>query len=250
MPDDFNAFRKQRYRWAYGAMRIVRANAGALCSTPFNHDLTLGQRWHFITGWLPWFGDALGLVVPGAWAWPGPMGLILDPVRFEFPIALFMLPSIGLFAFKIVQILALYANRVPCGLADRLGAAVAGLALSHSIGKAVWKGLFSNSLPFLRTPKMKDAPAVVQGLVMAREEAVLLTVTWAALLAVGFGHHWATLETRLWCMVLFTQSLPYLASVSVAILAAMPAPVRKLVHAPAAKPERARLGDMHPAAGD
>jgi exo-beta-1,3-glucanase (GH17 family)/cellulose synthase/poly-beta-1,6-N-acetylglucosamine synthase-like glycosyltransferase len=248
MPDDFNAFRKQRYRWAYGAMRIVRANWRALFS-PFNRELTLGQRWHFITGWLPWFGDALGLVFLGMgllWS----LGLILNPVRFEFPIALFMLPSIGLFVFKIVQILALYAARVPCGFKDRLGAAIGGLALSHSIGKAVWKGLFTNSMPFLRTPKMKNAPAMVQGLVMAREEALLLTLTWAALLLVGFGHHWATLETKLWCVVLFTQSLPYLASVAVSILAAMPARVAKKVvtTAPARKP--VRVGAMHPAAGD
>jgi exo-beta-1,3-glucanase (GH17 family)/cellulose synthase/poly-beta-1,6-N-acetylglucosamine synthase-like glycosyltransferase len=248
MPDDYNAFRKQRYRWAYGAMRIVRANWRALFS-PFNHELTLGQRWHFITGWVPWFGDALGLVFLGfGLVWSA--GLILDPVRFEFPIALFMLPSIGLFFFKIAQILALYKDKVPCGLGDRIGAAIAGLALSHSIGKAVWKGLFSNSLPFLRTPKMKNAPALVQGLVMSREELVLLVLTWGALLGVGFGHHWATLETKLWCAVLFTQSLPYLASVSVAILAAMPAPAPKLVQAPAKQAAPARIGNMHPAAGD
>jgi exo-beta-1,3-glucanase (GH17 family)/cellulose synthase/poly-beta-1,6-N-acetylglucosamine synthase-like glycosyltransferase len=248
MPDDFNAFRKQRYRWAYGAMRILRANAGALFN-PFNRELTAGQRWHFVTGWLPWIGDALGLVfLAMGLAWSA--GLILEPVRFQFPIALFMLPSIGLFVFKIVQILALYANRVPCGFADRLGAAVTGLALSHSIGKAVWKGLFTNRLPFLRTPKMKNAPALVQGLVMAREEAVLLVLTWGALLGVGFGHHWATLETRLWCVVLFTQSLPYLASVSVSILAAMPARVAQPVARPAAQTQPARLGNMHPAAGD
>jgi exo-beta-1,3-glucanase (GH17 family)/cellulose synthase/poly-beta-1,6-N-acetylglucosamine synthase-like glycosyltransferase len=248
MPDDFNAFRKQRYRWAYGAMRIVRANWRALFS-PFNQDLTLGQRWHFITGWLPWFGDALGLVFLAlglAWS----VGLILDPVRFEFPIALFMLPSIGLFLFKIVQILALYANRVPCGFMDRIGAAVAGLALSHSIGKAVWKGLFTNRLPFLRTPKMKNAPALVQGLVMAREELVLLVLTWGALLGVGIGHHWATLETRLWGAVLFTQSLPYLASVSVSILAALPARAPKKVALPAPAKQPVRIGNMHPAAGD
>jgi exo-beta-1,3-glucanase (GH17 family)/cellulose synthase/poly-beta-1,6-N-acetylglucosamine synthase-like glycosyltransferase len=248
MPDDFNAFRKQRYRWSYGAMRIMRANWRALFS-PFNHDLTLGQRWHFITGWVPWIGDALGLVflVMGL-AWSA--GLIFDPVRFEFPIALFMLPSIGLFFFKIVQILALYKNRVPCGFMDRVGAAVAGLALSHSIGKAVWKGLLSNNLPFLRTPKMKNAPALIQGLVMSREELVLLVLTWGALLGVGFGHHWATLEAKLWCAVLFTQSLPYLASVSVAILAAMPAPAPKPVVVLAPKAQPVRLGDMHHAAGD
>jgi exo-beta-1,3-glucanase (GH17 family)/cellulose synthase/poly-beta-1,6-N-acetylglucosamine synthase-like glycosyltransferase len=248
MPDDFNAFRKQRYRWAYGAMRITRANAAALFN-PFNKSLTLGQKWHFITGWLPWMGDALGLVfllMGLAWS----LGLILDPVRFEFPIVLFMLPSIGLFVFKIFQILSLYAAKVPCKLQDRLAAAIGGLALSHSIGKAVWKGLFTNSLPFLRTPKMKNAPALVQGLVMAREEFLLLTLTWSALLAVGFGHHWATIETKLWCVVLFTQSLPYLASVGVSILAALPAKSPKPLHAPAPKLAPARLGAMHPAAGD
>ena len=164
MPDDFTAFRKQRYRWAYGAMRIVRANAAALFN-PFNRELT-------------------------------------------------------------------------------------GLALSHSIGKAVWKGLFSNSLPFLRTPKMKNAPAMIQGLVMAREEFVLLALTWAALLGVGIGHHWATLETKLWCAVLFTQSLPYLASVSVSILAAMPAKVTQRLPIPATAKQPVRLGAFHPAAGD
>ena len=246
MPDDYNAFRKQRYRWAYGAMRIVRANAAALFN-PFNKELTAGQRWHFITGWLPWFGDALGLVfLAMGLAWS--VGLILDPVRFEFPIALFMLPSIGLFLFKIVQILALYKNRVPCGFMDRVGAAVAGLALSHSIGKAVWKGLFTNKLPFLRTPKMENAPALVQGLVMAREELVILALTWGAALAVGFGHHWATLETRLWVAVLFTQSMPYLASVGVSILAAMPAKAPKPVAAPV--PKAVPAGVFHPAVGD
>ncbi|MHB1304610.1 MAG: glycosyltransferase family 2 protein [Acidiphilium sp.] len=231
MPDDFNAFRKQRYRWAYGAMRISRRHWKALLS-PFDRTLTLGQRWHFVTGWLPWIGDALGLaflMLGLTWS----AGLILDPVRFEFPIVLFMLPSIGLFAFKIVQILVLYAARVPCSLRDRLGAAVAGLALSHTIGKAVWKGLFTNKLPFVRTPKMKDAPALVQGLVMAREELAILLVTWAALLGVGIGHHWATPESKLWCLVLFTQSLPYLASVGTSILAALPAKAVRRLPAPA-----------------
>ena len=227
MPDDFAAFRKQRFRWAYGAMQICRGHWKALLS-PWNRDLTLGQRWHFVTGWLPWMGDALGLAFLGmglAWS----VGLIVAPVRFEFPIALFMLPSIGLFVFKLVQIFSLYAKRVPCGWTDRLGAAVAGLALSHTIGKAVWKGLLIRSAPFLRTPKMENAPALVQGLVMAREELMILVATWAALIGVAVTSHLATLEARLWCTVLFTQALPYVASVFVAVMAALPAPVRVMV---------------------
>ena len=152
-------------------------------------------------------GDALGLafLVMGLF-WS--IGLVAAPMRFEFPIVLFMVPSIGLFFFKIAQIFTLYGAKVPCGWRDRAGAAIAGLALSHSIGKAVWKGLFIRSAPFLRTPKMENAPAFVQGLVMAREELVLLALTWIAMVAVGWVHHLATWEAKLWCAVLLTSRCP------------------------------------------
>ena len=241
MPDDFAAYCRQRCRWAYGAMRITRAHCRALFS-PFDRTLTPGQRWHFLTGWLPWFGDGLGLLfllMGLAWS----VGLIVAPMRIEFPIVLFMLPSLGLFAFKLVELLVLYRSRVPCGFADRLGAAVAGLALSHTIGKAVLKGLVTNRVPFLRTPKMKEAPALVQGLAMAREEFALLVLTWAAMIGVGFVHDLATWEVKLWCLILFTQSLPYLAAVSVSVLAALPAPRPVTAPVPAllADPGAARL---------
>jgi exo-beta-1,3-glucanase (GH17 family)/cellulose synthase/poly-beta-1,6-N-acetylglucosamine synthase-like glycosyltransferase len=234
MPDDFAAYRKQRFRWAYGAMQICRGHWHPLLS-PFSRELTLGQRWHFITGWLPWVGDALGLmflVMGLVWS----IGLIAEPKRFEFPVALFMLPSLGLFGFKLAQIMALYRSRVPCGWRDRIGAAVAGLALSHTIGKAVWKGLVIRSAPFCRTPKMENAPALVQGFVMAREELALMLLSWIAASGVAIAHQLATLEARLWCAVLLTQSLPYLAAVVTSVVAAMPAPRRAMLPAPAEAP--------------
>jgi cellulose synthase/poly-beta-1,6-N-acetylglucosamine synthase-like glycosyltransferase len=224
MPDDFSAFRKQRFRWAYGAMQIMRGHWKALFS-PLNRDLTLGQRWSFVMGWLPWIGDALGLVfLMGGLIWS--VCLIVDPVAFEFPILLFMLPSIGLFVFKMAQIVSLYAARVPTGWADRFGAALAGLALTHAIGKAVLKGLVVRSAPFLRTPKMENAPALVQGLVMAREEALILLATWACAIGVAIAHRMATWEATLWVVVLLVQSLPYAASVSVSLIAAAQGRVR------------------------
>ncbi len=247
MPDDFAAFRKQRFRWAYGAMQIFRRNMGALLN-PFDQRLTLGQKWHFVTGWLPWVGDALGL---GFLA----LGLVWSalltafPRTFEFPVCLFMLPSIGLFVFKVAQILALYAARVRCSMQDRGLAALAGLALSHGIGLAVWKGLVVKTAPFLRTPKMANAPALVQGLVMARQELTLLALSWAALLGVGISHAWATPESRLWCAVLFVQSLPYLASVTVSVLAARQDTATNPGILPAPLPALS-FADMRLAAGD
>ncbi|WP_309139592.1 glycosyltransferase [Siccirubricoccus sp. G192] len=240
MPDDFASYRKQRHRWAYGAVQILKGHWRALFS-PARRELTPGQRWHFVTGWAPWFGDALGLVfVALGLLWS--LGLIFAPVRTEFPILLFMLPSIGLFGFKLFQILALYAARVPCGWADRLGAALAGLALSHTIGKAVLAGLLTRRAPFLRTPKMKDAPALVQGLAMAWQEAALLVLLWAAALGVTLVHRAATWEAVLWTLVLLVQSIPYLAAVTVSLIAALPAPrpAARPVPAVRARPAMAR----------
>ena len=133
----------------------------------------------------------------------------------------------------------LYRARVPCPLRDRLGAAVAGLALSHTIALAVWKGLLTRGESFRRTPKMKAAPALVRGLLMARSELVLCVLTLGAMTGVGFAHRMATPEARLWCLVLLTQSLPYAASVFVSITAARPAKRKRTLPAlqPARQPE-------------
>ena len=42
-------------------MQIVKGHWRALFN-PFNRSLTQGQRFHFVMGWMPWLGDALGLV--------------------------------------------------------------------------------------------------------------------------------------------------------------------------------------------
>ncbi|HVE23314.1 MAG TPA: glycosyltransferase [Acidocella sp.] len=227
LPDDFAALRAQRARGAYGAMRVLRAHAGALLN-PFSKALTPGPRWHFVAGWLPCMGDALGLaflIMSLAWS----IGLILDPAR-EVPAALVLLPF-GLFLFKLAPLFA-----------GRTGAALAGLALSHGIGKAVWRGLFTSQPPSSRMPKMTGAPALARGLAMAREEFWILLLIWSALLGVGISQDWATLEVRLWCAMLFIQSLPYLAAIGVSMFAAMPSHLPKRAPWPAAMSARDGYG--------
>jgi hypothetical protein len=164
------------------------------------------------------------------------VGLILAPMRVEFPVVPFMLPSVGLFALRLVQLQVLYRSRVPCSPRERLGAAIAGLALSHTIAIAVWKGLLTRHVPFRRTPKMKAAPGLLRGLAMAHNEFFLCLMTLAAMVGVGLAHHLATLEARLWCLVLMTQSLPYAAAVFVSVAAALPARRRMALPALQAAP--------------
>ncbi|HEY8614238.1 MAG TPA: glycosyltransferase, partial [Roseomonas sp.] len=249
MPDDFSAYRKQRHRWAFGAVQIVKGHWKALLN-PFNRSLTQGQRFHFVMGWMPWMGDALGLAfVIGGLVWS--VGLVLIPLTRlyptidlfglevatqglrtalvsvglsdEFPITLFMLPSLGLFTFKLAQIWLLYRARVACGPWARLGAALGGLALTHTIGKAVWQGFFIRRAHFARTPKMENAPALVQGLMTARQEGMIMLLLWLAAAGITVAHRGGTWEAILWSVILLVQSIPYLAAVSMALIAALPA---------------------------
>ncbi|MCK6371978.1 MAG: glycosyltransferase, partial [Gammaproteobacteria bacterium] len=61
IPDNFTDFRKQRFRWACGAMQILRYHAREFFS-PKTSRLTVGQRYHFLAGWLPWIADGVNLL--------------------------------------------------------------------------------------------------------------------------------------------------------------------------------------------
>ena len=62
----------------------------------------------------------------------------------------------ALFATKLIKTLLLYPPKVRSGFKGALQASVAGLALTHTVGKAVWTGLLTAGKPFMRTPKCAD----------------------------------------------------------------------------------------------
>jgi cellulose synthase/poly-beta-1,6-N-acetylglucosamine synthase-like glycosyltransferase/exo-beta-1,3-glucanase (GH17 family) len=220
MPDSFVAYRKQRYRWAYGAMMIMKRHWRDLL--PFsNSRLRPEQRYQFLAGWLPWIADGLQLsFILLALVWTA--GMILAPNLMQPPLTLYLVVTLGMFFFKVGKSLWLYSQKVPCGPLDNLGASLAGLALSYSVAKAVWRGVFTNNLPFHRTPKLANAPAFVQGLVDAWEETLI------AAILIGSGI-WVTVTrgafepaAMLWAVLLFVQSLPFVAATVMSMLAVLP----------------------------
>ncbi|MCZ7566507.1 MAG: glycosyltransferase [Burkholderiales bacterium] len=135
-PADFRAFKAQRFRWAFGAMQILKRRWGWL-NRP--GPLTAGQRYHFLTGWFWWFADALHLVFSFlALAWTA--GMIAAPHLFSLPLDLFVLPVLGFLAAKAFFGPALYRARVPCGWPDVIGASVASMGLSHAIARGIFEG--------------------------------------------------------------------------------------------------------------
>jgi exo-beta-1,3-glucanase (GH17 family)/cellulose synthase/poly-beta-1,6-N-acetylglucosamine synthase-like glycosyltransferase len=227
MPDTFIDFKKQRFRWAYGAMQILKSHARSLFTE--KSSLSPGQRYHFVAGWLPWVADGFNLIFNiAALAWS--VAIVCLPRQIDPPLMMYSVLPLSLFTFKLAKLAHLYQVRVGANIRQTLAAAIAGLALTHTIGTAVLKGLFTRGEPFFRTPKNAGSQRVAQALAAARDETVIMLGLW--LCAWGVSHS-TTYQTRgpdriAWVVVLLIQSVPYLSSLLVSLTSAFPLPAKLL----------------------
>ncbi|MFZ5698412.1 MAG: glycosyltransferase [Pseudomonadota bacterium] len=218
IPDNFVDYQKQRFRWAFGAMQIMRAHAGALLLGR-NTELTAGQRYHFVGGWLPWLADGFNLLFTlGAILWS--LGMIVLPQRIDPPLALFAIPPLALFFFKWSKLWFLYRRRIGTNRRTTLAAACAGLALSHTIARAILFGLVTRSMPFLRTPKLKTRESLVSAVLLAREEVALLVILLACAVGVALRQQTAATDVQLWLAVLTIQAIPFGAAIAMSVASA------------------------------
>jgi exo-beta-1,3-glucanase (GH17 family)/cellulose synthase/poly-beta-1,6-N-acetylglucosamine synthase-like glycosyltransferase len=218
-PDSFAGYRLQRFRWAYGAMQIMKRHIRWFF--PGDGKLTLGQKFHFLAGWLPWIGDGLQLLFTfAALVWTAL--LAFWPAWFEFPLGVFVVPALVMVGFKIAETLWLYRAKLGCSFRQRVGAAIAGMALTHAVSKAVLTGLLTRRRPFMRTPKCEDKSAIIRGIVVAWEEFVLCLLLWLGAAVIFMGGY-NNDEAITWSAMLVAQSLPYAAGVLASLIGAMPA---------------------------
>lgn len=218
MPDTFIDFKKQRYRWAYGAVQIMRHHAKAFLRRSQSR-LTYGQRYHFIAGWLPWLADSINLFFTlAALGWS--IAMIHYPLKVDPPLIILSTVPLAFFVFKIAKMFYLYRSRVGATVTQTMASALAGLSLSHTIAKAIFFGFVTRRLPFFRTPKKIKNRPFWSSLQAAREEGLIL----AALLLAAYGvirqQGSGTPDVLVWVMVLLVQSIPYLAAVLMAIISA------------------------------
>jgi exo-beta-1,3-glucanase (GH17 family)/cellulose synthase/poly-beta-1,6-N-acetylglucosamine synthase-like glycosyltransferase len=218
MPDTFADFKKQRYRWAYGAVRVLKHHRRELLGIR-KTTLSAGQRYHFVAGWLPWFADGFNLLFNfAALAWS--VAMVMFPLQVTPPYMTVALVPLVLFAFKMSKSFLLYRRRVTATFRQSIAAGVAGLALSHTIARAMFGGFVSGNLGFFRTPKLAQAPAFVRALADAREEGLFVIAFWLAAGLIMLREDAFMLDVRVWVAVLIVQSIPYLAAVVVSLISA------------------------------
>ncbi len=220
MPDTFSGYMTQRFRWVYGAMQIIKHHWRHFLPNK-KSSLTSAQRYYFVAGWLPWFSDALALLFTLTSLILTAL-LLRDPQHSELPVNAFLLPTIGLFAFKVLRGLWLYKARVACSLLQSLGAALAGLSLTHTVARGTLQGLFTSGKPFMRTPKYEEQGPLVAGLLIIWQELLLLTLLVAGMIAMRSVEHFDNTSGRLWVAVLAVQSVPYIATFLTILISVAP----------------------------
>lgn len=220
MPDTFIDFQKQRFRWAYGAMQILRRHAGELLGLRRSR-LSRGQRYHFVAGWLPWLGDGINLLFNlAALVWS--LGMVYLPRRLDPPMMAFSALPLTLFAFKGAKLLYLYRTTVRATVRQTIAAAVAGLALSHTIARAVLSGLVTRNKSFLRTPKLAQGHTWMHALDAAREEALLMVGLVLAAYVLVRQQGTGMPDLVVWVAVLLIQAVPYATTLFMAVVSGLP----------------------------
>ena len=209
-PADFKAYKSQRYRWAFGAMQILKGRWHWMTQ---KGPLSAGQRFHFLTGWFSWFADALHLIFTlMALFWTA--GMVALPQYFSLPMQLFLIPVIGFFFAKAIFGIVLYRARVPCGWYDTLMASLASMGLSHAIARGILHGLTRQKTSFVVTAKSRRmGGSSFAAFAPVREE--LLMAVALALCIVGMARSYGThyIEGMLWMFILAAQSIPYVSAV-------------------------------------
>jgi exo-beta-1,3-glucanase (GH17 family)/cellulose synthase/poly-beta-1,6-N-acetylglucosamine synthase-like glycosyltransferase len=213
LPDGFEAFKKQRHRWAYGGFQIVKKHwrrflPGATCLLP-------EQRREFAFGWLNWMGaESVGVVL-------AILNLLWVPVvafiGIAVPDKVLTVPILASSALSIAHFVSLYRRRVRIGSVQATGAMFAAMSMQWTVARAVAQGLIKDHLPFVRTAKGGFARKRLS--FPAFDEAVMGgLLVLGALIVFWSNYEQQVREINLFGVVLLVQSLPFLSAVGFALL--------------------------------
>jgi hypothetical protein len=157
------------------------------------------------------------------------MAMIVAPEKIDPPRMVFSVLPLSLFMFKLVKLVHLYTHRVGMNVRQTLAAAISGLALAHTIGLAVLKGIATRNEPFFRTPKQSAPRRFLAALAAAREETLLMLALWLSALGIrNIESDMASTDLTVWLVALLIQSIPYTAALLVSLTSAFKLPASLL----------------------
>ena len=212
LPDTFEAYKRQRHRWAFGGAQLVRKHWRRML--PWAEGLRREQKREYALGWLNWLGsDAIGVVV-------ALLNILWVPIvafaNIAVPDRILTIPIIAAFAVSVGHFASLYRLRVRASPGQMAGAVCAAMALQWTVARAIGMGVILERMPFLRTAKGGSARKGPD--FPAFWEAVIGALLLIGALTLVVTNYKQVREINIFAFVLVVQSLPFLAAVMLAAI--------------------------------
>lgn len=176
LPTTFHDAKKQRFRWAFGGMQILRRHHRSMIPLPGaggGISLTLRQRISYLMGLLGWCNDLLVLVFT--------VFLLLTAAAlvmgWEMPVRqlaewILLVPVLSV-ASGTVRVAWALRRTTRCGWRDGVAAFASMVSFSWTVAQACLAAVWRDKGAFLRTPKFPAQADLSRALRAASAEAVL-----------------------------------------------------------------------------
>jgi cellulose synthase/poly-beta-1,6-N-acetylglucosamine synthase-like glycosyltransferase len=207
VPFTYRDYKRQRRRWVIGGVQQLRHHFRLfLPSAGSAPRLTIGQKLHYLQGWLPWFRcSVVVLSVPFALA--AALAAILGLAEPPGPSWL----NIGMMlvvAQLLLRQLVVYRHHLRLSWRDALGATIANFSLVWAVGCGWLSGWTATRQIFQRTPKRP--PEAASWLEAARAELIIGTLALAFAVALGLTRglaDWQAVGGQLSYAILFLPAI-------------------------------------------
>ena len=216
MPLNFESLKKQRFRWAFGGMQVMRLHWKKLLpwSRKINPEnrLTPGQKFDYWSGGLQWFNDPITLLFTAI--------LLLNGVSYSYAHTAFLEPLAGvalfvpflLIVFSLTRTLWGLRLRLNCTMLEAFRALLVLLSLTWVVTLACLFGLTKKAGVFLRTSKKKEDCSLVRHLKIINTELFIvalcsLMVVWLLTTGNFTATVWLLSGLLLWQIFIYSSAV-------------------------------------------
>jgi hypothetical protein len=214
MPINFEGLKKQRFRWCFGGIQILKKHWEALM--PWAHlvdpqnKLTLAQRYYYLVGGLGWFSDVFNLLFAFFLVMGAVFNIFSSPIKVR-PLTdtVLIIPAVFL-VLHILRFVWVLRNRLRVSVDMAVATMYNFFSLGWAVTLACIQGLVQREGVFLRTPKSTNSSKAWHAIQVTQWETVIgLICVLVGILAFGFDRNWRTFSL---CILLIWQGSLYLAA--------------------------------------
>ncbi len=183
MPLDYDWLKKQRFRWAFGGMQLLRLHWKKLVpGWGGGAGLTWTQKFAYLNGGIQWLNDPLTFAFTFLlFAGVGVMTLGGSSAIVRLSAAI-VIPTFAFLLFSLLRFLWALRIRLSCSWREAGRALIILLGLTWVVTLACVQGLTRRQGVFLRTPKKKEDAGLASNFGIIRWE-----LAFSVICAIGVG---------------------------------------------------------------